>query len=296
MISNENMLKAGFSLIPIPLGQKGPTLPGWNTPERCLSNTTQHGILSGKNIGLAHAYCTPTPTCAIDIDNYKHAKSWLASHGIDLCLLLRAPGAVVIWSGKKYSLKLLYRLPPGVPALESKKINGADGKSAVEFRCATKDGKTVQDVLPPSIHPDGHEYQWMGDGNPLHLPEIPPTVLDLWRLLIANGSRVANRQFSGGHASAPRQESPRQIATINAGLQHIDADCSYEIWRNVVWAILSTRWTCAEAIAESWSRSAPDCYDDDAFWVLVNSYMPNHSSPISVGTIYHHARKGGWNG
>ncbi len=296
MISAEKMLETGFSLIPIPLGQKGPTLPGWNTPERCLTNPTQHGILSGKNVGLAHAYCTPTPTCAIDIDNYKHAKSWFATHGIDLCLLLRAPGVVVIWSGKKYSLKILYRLPPSVPALESKKINGADGKSAVEFRCATKDGKTVQDVLPPSIHPEGHRYQWMGDGNPLHLPDIPPTLLALWHLLIANGSRVANRLFNSGNALAPRQESPRQIATITAAIQHISADCSYELWRNVVWAILSTRWSCAEAIAEHWSRSAPGCYDDDAFWVLVNSYLPDHSSPITVGTIYHHARKGGWNG
>ena len=296
MISTEKMLKAGFSLIPIPHGQKGPTLPGWNTPECCLRNPTQHGILSGKNIGLAHAYCTPTPTCAIDIDNYKYAKSWLVTHGIDLRLLLTAPGAVVIWSGKKYSLKLLYRLPLGVPALESKKINGGDGKSAVEFRCATKDGKTVQDLLPPSIHPDGHAYQWLGNSNPLHLHEIPPAVLGLWRLLIDNGSRVANRQFGGGNASAPRQESPRQIATIIAGLRHIDANCSYELWRNIVWAILSTQWACAEEIAQSWSKSAPERYDEDAFWLVVNSYMPNHSNPITAGTIYHHARKGGWNG
>jgi hypothetical protein len=53
------------------------------------------------------------------------------------------------------------RAASGVPALETKKVNGSDGKSAVEFRCATKEGKTVQDVLPSSIHPDGHQYQWL---------------------------------------------------------------------------------------------------------------------------------------
>ena len=296
MISVEKLLETGFSLIPIPLGQKGPTLPGWNIPERCLTKPNQCGDLNGKNIGLAHAYCTPSPTCAIDIDNYREAKPWLATHGIDIDLLLHASDAVVISSGKKFSLKLLYRLPFGAPLLESKKINGANGKSAVEFRCATKDGKTVQDVLPPSIHPDGHRYQWVGQGNPLTLPAIPPAVLGLWRLLIDNGARVSNRKFLGSTFQYQRQETPRQIATIQTALRHIEADCSYEMWRNVVWAVLSTQWKCAENLAEDWSKTAEDRFDFDAFWLLANSYMPNHQTPITVGTIYHHARKGGWNG
>lgn len=290
------LIRSGMALVSIPWGQKGPKNFKWNTYGNCITHENQHHLLIGKNIGLAHAYCTPTPTCAIDVDSYKQAKAWLATHNVDLDLLLNAPGAVVIWSGKKYSLKLLYRLPPGIAPLESKKVNGADSKSAVEFRCATKDGVTVQDVLPPSRHPDGHQYQWLGGGNPLVLPQIPPAVLELWGLLIANGCRVATRQFHNSPGTHHRQETPRQIATISAALQYINADCFYELWRNVVWAILSTHWTCAEAIAESWSRTAANRYDDEAFWLLVNSYMPNHANPISVGTIYHHARLGGWNG
>jgi hypothetical protein len=77
---------------------------------------------------------------------------------------------------------------------------------------------------------------------------------------------------------------------------YINADCPYETWRNVVWAVLSTGWKRAEAIAQAWSSSAPDRYNDDAFWLVANSYMPNHSNPISLGTVYHHARTGGWNG
>ncbi len=291
-----DLLRSGMALIPIPYGTKGPTHPGWNTRERCITHENQNHLFSGSNVGLAHAYCTPNPTCAIDIDSYRQAKAWLATHNIDLDLLLNAPGAVVIWSGKKYSLKLLYRLPPGVVPLESKKVNGTDGKSAVEFRCASKDGKTVQDVLPPSRHPDGQQYQWLGGGDPLDLPQIPPAVMGLWGMLITNSCRVATRQFQNSPSRHHRQESPRQIATITEALRHIDADCSYEHWRNVVWAILSTRWTCAEVIAEAWSRSAANRYNDEAFWLLVNSYMQNHSTPISVGTIYHHARLGGWNG
>jgi len=295
-MGNADLIKSGMALVPIPIGKKGPSHADWNMYRSCITQADQSYKLEGKNVGLAHAYCTPTPTCAIDIDNLKQAKAWLATHGIDLNLLLLSPCAVVIWSGKRFSLKLLYRLPPGIRALESKKINGSDGKSAIEFRCATKEGKTVQDILPPSIHPDGHEYQWMGDGNPLNLPAIPPAVLGVWRLLNSNGIRVANRNFNGKAGTPQRQESPRQIATIKAALQHIDADCAYEHWRNVVWSVLSTRWSCAEVLAESWSRTAANRYNDDAFWQVVNSFMPDHPAPISIGTIFYHARRGGWNG
>ncbi len=289
-----DLVKAGMALVAIPFMEKGPTHPGWNERSQCITNVNDCWKLGGKNIGLAHAYCTPTPTCAIDIDDYIKAKDWLTTHGIDLNLLLKSRGVAVIWSGKRNSLKILYRLPEGCPPFESKKINGPEGKCMLEFRCATKEGKTVQHVLPPSVHPEGHVYQWMGDCDPFNPTVIPQNLMSLWDMLIHKQVRVARRQFFTSVPMSHRQESPRQIAIIQSALQHINADCPYEIWRNVVWAVLSTNWTRAESIAESWSRTAPYRYDDDAFWLLVNSYMPNHQTPITVGTIYHYARQGGW--
>jgi hypothetical protein len=175
-----SLIQAGMTLVPIPYGTKGPNTLGWNQQSNCISKISQVGLLERMNVGLAHAYCEPTPTSALDVDNYKQAKQWFALHGIDLDKLIHANDAVVIWSGKRHSLKLLYRLPVGVKPLESKKILGLDGKSAVEFRCATKDGKTVQDVLPPSMHPDGHQYEWYGKGDPLNPPVIPSEILNLW--------------------------------------------------------------------------------------------------------------------
>ena len=292
---NTDLLASGLVLVPIPLGQKGPLTVNWNLRQNCLSDVAASCRLDGMNVGIAHAYCTPSPTCGIDIDHYIQARAWLSTHGVDLESLLYANDAVVIWSGKRLSLKLLYRLPPGMPPLESKKINGLDGKSILEFRCATKDQKTVQDVLPPSIHPDGHQYQWIGAGCPLALPEIPPSLLNVWGLLIANSSRVSQRMFDTPVKNT-RSETPRQIALVEEALLYINADCPYETWRNVVWAVLSTGWKRAEAIAQAWSSSAPDRYNDDAFWLVANSFMPNHSNPISLGTVYHHARAGGWHG
>ena len=296
MTSAIEMIRSGWALAPIPPRQKGPTTSGWNTRERCVTTEEQIQELEGINIGLAHAYCTPTPTCALDIDSYKSAKAWLATHSIDLNALLLAQNAVVIWSGKKYSLKILYRLPECTPPFVSKKINGDDGKSILEFRCATKDGKTVQDVLPPSMHPKGHQYRWLSEGDPLQLSVIPSELLGLWKTLSDNKCRVANRTFLSENLTSQRQETPRQIAIIKEALGHISADCSYELWRNVIWAILSARWQCAEDLALAWSQTAPDRFEWDAFWLVVNSYLPDHQRPISLGTVYHHARRGGWHG
>ncbi len=292
---NMDLLASCLVLVPIPLGQKRPLMVNWNLRQNCLSDASAAIRLAGLNVGLAHAYCTPAPTCAIDIDHYMQAKAWLATYGVDLEPLLRANDAVVIWSGKRYSLKLLYRLPTGMPPLETKKINGLDGNSILEFRCGTKDQKTVQDVLPPSIHPDGHQYQWIGTGSPLALTSIPQKLLEVWELLITNGSRVSQRMF-GRSGKSTRPETPRQIALMTDALKHINADCPYEKWRNLVWSVQSTGWKRAEAIAQTWSRTASHRYNDEAFWLVANSYMPNHSNPISLGTVYYYARAGGWNG
>ncbi len=296
MVTLEQLLQSGLRLVPIPFAEKGPRINGWNLRENCIGDIRSLPLVTGLNVGVAHAYSTPTPTCAIDIDRFEHATAWLASHGIDLKSTLVGSDAVVIWSGKKGSLKLLYRLPADTSPLETKKIVGPDGKSALELRCATKDGKTVQDLLPPSRHPDGRDYVWLGEGDPLRLPEIPADLLSVWLLLIANGSRVALRPRGSSAQHNQRQESPREIANLCHLLTFINADCPYETWRNVVWAILSTSWLCAESIAQEWSMSAPHRYDDDAFWVVANSYIPDHPNPITVGTAVYHARRGGWNG
>jgi hypothetical protein len=294
-VTSKALIASGLALVDIPYGQKGPTTVGWNLQQNCITDPSQSAHLQGGNIGLAHAYCTPTPTCAIDIDNYKTAKPWLAMHGIELDALLTTPGAVLISSGRKFRIKLLYRLPTNSAPLESKKIVGPDGQTALEFRCSTRDGKTVQDVLPPSRHPDGRDYVWLGDGNPLRVPEIPEELVNVWHTLISNSSRVAIRRKLTPTTRHQLPETPRQIAIIQAALAHISADCDYDRWVKIVFAIQSTGWMSAEYIALAWSKTAPHRFDEEAFWVLANSFIPDHPSQITVGTLYYYARLGGWN-
>lgn len=287
--SIEAMINAGFSFVSIPLGKKGPSHAGWNRLENVISKLDQISRLSRMNIGLAHAYCTPNPTCSIDIDDAIQAADWLSDRGVNLSDLQSSPDSVGISSGKENSLKLIYRLPDGIRALASKAITGKAGDTALEFRSATKDGRTVQCVLPPSIHPSGSQYRWVGAGSILNLPTLPDRLLQIWLELLK--SKESHPRST--HVSISNPETPRQIAILKQQLEFIDADCSYEGYRNVIWGIASTGWECAYKIALEWSLTAEYRFEEHTLDALFFSYDPDRDDRITVGTIYHYAKQGG---
>ncbi len=43
----------------------------------------------------------------------------------------------------------------------------------------------------------------------------------------------------------PVTETPEKIAEVRAMLAAIDPDCDRAMWRQVVWAVMLTGWTCA---------------------------------------------------
>jgi putative DNA primase/helicase len=167
--------------------------------------------------------------------------------------------------------------------------------TVLEFRCATRDGLTVQDVLPPSIHPEtGLPYRWGGKGDWLDIPEIPQTLLTVWQQELAARETGRTRRKSRLSLFGGVDDTPRQRATLQDQLQHISADCSYELYRDIVWAILSLCWPDAEDLARQWCETAPERFEEDDFYNVVNSHDSTRSP--TIGTIYYHARKGGWHG
>lgn len=169
-------VRAGLVLVPVPAGSKAPRGKGWNERARCWANPGQVPDAYSGNVGLAHAY---SGTCALDIDDITRAAPALTGYGIDLAALLSASDAVHIRSGRQGRDKLLYRLPAGV-TLASINRSAAEG---FELRCAATNGRTVQDVLPPSIHPDtGKPYQWAGNWRAI--PNAPADLLTAWRGMV----------------------------------------------------------------------------------------------------------------
>ena len=181
----QRYLQHNWPLVPIPSNRKGPSLKGWNRRENCVTDGDQLAAYIKKgflNLGLAHAY---SGTCAVDIDHIEAAALVLETWGVDLNNLLDADDAVLIESGRGNRGKLLYRID--APLVSKKIKRDIDGVTTdiIDFRCQTRDGLTVQDVLPPSIHPDtGNPYRWGGAGDFNELPTLPDSLKAVWLSLI----------------------------------------------------------------------------------------------------------------
>ena len=278
-------IRHGWSLVPIPANTKGPRTLGWNLRENALKS--QGDLPTGYGIGLAHAY---SGTMALDIDNWTMTTTLLAEHGIDLQALYSAPDAVVINSGKPGHGKLLYAMPFGA-ALPSKKILHS-GVTAYELRCATVSGLTVQDVLPPSIHPETRQpYQWGGLGHWTRMPVIPQPLLDLW-----NGMLVLDQQrtiATDGSIDASWEE-------IRQALDVVPAECSRDEWVSIGmalhWAGTQTdQLDQALQMWNEWSATSQTKYPGEreilTQWM---SFKPDKASAVKLGTLFHIAKQHGW--
>jgi AAA domain/Bifunctional DNA primase/polymerase, N-terminal/Primase C terminal 2 (PriCT-2) len=171
-------IKAGLKLVSFACGTKGPEgldAIGWNLPEKCIS-TVERAAHQHGNIGIAHLY---SGTCCLDLDDINLAFIWFVKQDIDI-LKYRDDPKAVCYTGQPDRCKILYRWPPNVAPLRTRSFKA----HGFELRCATAKGLTVQDVLPPSIHPKtGKPYYWLKPCDLSNIPEIPADLLALWQSL-----------------------------------------------------------------------------------------------------------------
>jgi hypothetical protein len=206
--------KAGWALCAIERGHKAPTYPQWNV--KPIPADALDGI---DGAGLLHAL---SKTCALDLDNLTAARIWLTERGIDIDVLLAADDAVQITSGRPNRAKLLYRMSRPLRTLKPK-------GSGLELRCATAEGASVQDVLPPSFHPDTKKpYEWAGGilGDWRKLPTIPPALLSLWRGLTDDESEPVKTVESD-------KPQPVDLNKLRKAAFKHDPDAEYDEWLRV---------------------------------------------------------------
>lgn len=283
-------IRHGWSLVPIPPGTKGPATRGWNLKENALKSYSE--LPPGWGIGLAHAY---SGTMALDIDDMLLASMVMKEAGIDLDALYNAPGMVHIYSGRHGHGKLLFRMPAGL-VLASKKISTFNvlvnrKTTALELRCASIEGTTVQDVLPPSIHPETNQaYQW-GGADWRQTPEIPQQLLMWWMSLIeADNKRVIK---TPGPIDASWTE-------IQAALDYCDPDCSRDEWRNIGMALHYVGEHVGEPdrafqMWDEWSAKSPTKYPTPRDMVIQwRSFKSDKPTVVKLGTLFKHAHDRGW--
>lgn len=166
----------GLALCQIPPGTKGPSEHGWNTAEKAIVGRVDY-LNPNHGIGLQHGI---SRTCAIDVDDLECFELVLGEYGLDTEYTFdKAPRII----GRPGRDKAIFRVPEGV-TLTTKKLvwpgkhEGEKPITVVEFRAGS-----VQDVLPPTIHPDTKKpYEWK-PGTECFLddiPELPHQLLYLW--------------------------------------------------------------------------------------------------------------------
>jgi len=267
----------GWKLCAIPAGTKSPVTVGWNHLENALSEPPANGY----GVGLMHAY---SGTCSLDVDDYDQTRTVLAGHGVDLDALFTAPDAVGIVSGVPGHAKLLYRLDAPMP---TKKVISNDA-SVFELRCATHAGMTMQDVLPPSIHPNGNAYQWVGAGHWSRLPPLPESLMTLWESLIDKDTKHSHSSPSLGVIST-------SLAEMQLALDVLSSDCPRKTWVEVGMAIASTQIEGGFELWNSWSEGSatkyPGIREMRKQWA---SFKVMSENGINVGTLFYYAGLSGW--
>lgn len=264
----------GWALCAIPKGVKGPTAAGWNT-----KGATLH--VPGDNLGLLHAL---SGTCALDIDDLPTARAWLSERGVSLDELLTAPDAVQIVSGRTGSAKLLFGM---LFPMASKKVI-VDGRTILEFRSAAANGLSVQDVLPPSLHPSGSVYRWGGLGDWRRLPALPGPLAAIWDSLVTTPSAVPE------NTPQPPFQAPvtASFEEITAAINALDPDCDRKTWVEIGMALESTGHPEAFNLWNSWSSRGRK-YKAAEMAGQWKSFAPR-SDGITINSLFHHAYRAGW--
>ncbi len=215
----------GWALIPIPPKSKGPIKKQWNEKTNAITTLAQAMNLTG-NIGLAHLYCKKV-TAALDIDDYAKAKVELAKYSLDLDQLFSADDAVAISSGRSNRGKLLFHMPLNIKPPASQKVTDSQGNTIFELRCGSKNGLTVQDVIPPSIHPEtGQAYEWAGNGHWSKLPTISLKLLEAWNRIAGNFNEADKNQSGPTLISDTNQQL---VSDLKHALGFINSD-DRDLW------------------------------------------------------------------
>jgi hypothetical protein len=266
--------RAGFALVAWdPKTGKGPVWKGWNLKTSAVTDPETAGELDG-NVGIAHVW---SGTCAIDLDDLQQATEWLRDRGIDPDDYLTDPTAVMISSGRENRAKLLYRTSKVYPSF---KLPG------FELRCGTRTGTTVQDVIPPSRHPDtGRDYEWAygsPGGHWSRLPELPEAFRLLWESLITPETKIAERE--------PREAADEfralKIARKVVMLHDPDAH-GYDHWLHVGMAIHHDTGGSGEGLDlfDEWSRKGAKYNGREEIEAKWRSFHTDTANPRTLASL-----------
>lgn len=169
----------GWALVPIPPGTKGPVNKGWNLPSNTIRTSEKANEFYSNapdwNMGVL---LNTSNIVILDIDNVEYTQMLFNTFGIDYDTIMENAPRIIGRAGRD---KAIFKAPLGID-LSRRSISWPDPHdttkriTVIEFRA-----NDIQDVLPPSIHPDTKKpYEWRVD--PFNgIPELPDQILTIWQ-------------------------------------------------------------------------------------------------------------------
>lgn len=132
---------------------------------------------------------------------------------------------------------------------------------------------------------------WNAKGGLIDCTDALEQLIQLWFPIkqLSAVSKIKSKALN----TYPPEETPRHIAWTEELLSYINPDCSYEVYRNVIWALEATGWSCIDDIQRKWSLGAPERFTEDGLTVIKASF-DDRADGITFGTLVHYAKEGGY--
>ena len=144
----------------------------------------------------------------------------------------------------------------------------------------------------PKERVDDYVY-WSTDGDPVNVEAC------LVRIN-SDGNSIPRLSIVGPKSDPIGwEENKCNIAKLQELLSHCSADCDYEVWRNIIWAVCSLEWQSGKKFVEEWSRTSSrhwsefEASDSQA---EIDALVPafDSSRGLTIGTLVARAKGNGW--
>ncbi|MFA7167667.1 MAG: DUF3987 domain-containing protein [Sphaerochaetaceae bacterium] len=175
--AREYVRDLGWALVPIPPNTKGPNQPGWNAPENLITTEEACSFWESHPTWNMGAQLQESGIVVLDIDNVEYTKLLFSAFGLDYDTVLAGAPRI---KGKDGHDKAIFSAPD--IELSRKALSWPykdDPKkqiTVIEFRAGP-----IQDVLPPSMHPDTKRpYEWVHKPYDA-IPDLPKKILTIWK-------------------------------------------------------------------------------------------------------------------
>lgn len=325
------LVENGYSIIPIPLGTKGPKVPEWQSlniktaeelaaftegtysVERDGKTVNLPNVRSGDGVGVLTKHNPAIDIDCYDADVVEAMVKWCYDNLGDAPVRVgNAPKTLLMYVADaafvKHTSARYY--DPAHPELDPKRKGQrlevlGNGQQFVAYH----------------THPETNKpYEWTQDWQtPVDVPAMDLTViteahakaacLEFERLCdeagwerIGDGSE--SESANGGQPFdplaeiLPPDETEDEVERVRDALNAISGDIAstydYDQWRNIMFALKWTRWDCAEALARTWSESSDKHVTKEFNTVWRGAQKRDRGREITLGSLFKLAKDHGW--